>query len=138
MLCPDTAASLPCQPLPRSYAEADANAHCRAHSPHPKHSSVGWPRPGAAQMPTPWAVQWTGMAQLPQCMQCHLCKPHGPLWKEKCQQRHPNPLSNPFWSLLSWEEMAGGDLRRAAPAFHTPGQKLFCLSYFDTDLSNLY
>ena len=56
LLCPDTASSLPCQslprqPLPRTCAEADDNMHCRAHSPHPKHGSVGWPSPGQPKCP---------------------------------------------------------------------------------------
>lgn len=50
MLCRDTEASLPRQPLPCACVEADGHVCCRAHSPHPKQGLGGWGSPNAHPM----------------------------------------------------------------------------------------
>lgn len=42
-----------------------------------------------------------------------------------------------FKSPLELAELWKRGLEETSPASHTPGQVLFCLSYFDIDLSNL-
>lgn len=129
--------NLPCQPLPHTCAEVDASLHCRAHSHHPKHGLLGWPRLHGA-------LQWLSYPSA-----CNIsCGSLGDLCGKKGASRtiaikdrgeqsiqiHLQISSGASWAVEYW---VGGDLRRAASVSHTPEQELFSLIKFDIQLSNL-